>query len=146
MHLGIDRSTIGDIIFQDGKVYIFCVEKIADFLLQELYKIRHTQVNGQCIHVTDFNIKHSYRKQQGVISSNRLDAFIALACNMSRSKASEYILGEKVFIQGKMITNHNQKLQCGDVISMRGYGKVILDEIGNETKKGKIKLLFRWYQ
>ena len=146
MHLGIERSTIGDILLQDDKVYIFCEDKIKDFILQELYKIRHTQVLGKTVNMTDFVVKHHYVEQHGVISSNRLDAFVSLACKLSRAKASEYILGENLFINGKLISNHNQKLSPGDIVSMRSFGKIRIDEIGDETKKGRIKVSFRWYQ
>ncbi len=53
MHLGIDRSLIGDILIKDKSAYIFCVEKMADFIAKELYKIKHTQVMTQRVKPVD---------------------------------------------------------------------------------------------
>ena len=44
MHLGIDRSLLGDIVLQEKDAYVFCVENMADFIAKELYQIRHTQI------------------------------------------------------------------------------------------------------
>jgi RNA-binding protein YlmH len=34
----------------------------------------------------------------------------------------------------------------GDIITIRRYGKYIVDELGNPTKKGRLPLLFRKYK
>ncbi len=146
MHLGIDRSLIGDILIQENDIYIFCCESIEEYILQEFYKVRHTQIKGQAFHPEEIEITLSYKDAQGNISSNRLDAFVSQACKLSRGKAAEYILGENVFINGKMISNHNRKLTAGDVISLRGYGKLRITEIGDLTRKGRIWVSYQWYQ
>ena len=37
-------------------------------------------------------------------------------------------------------------LQEGDKVSIQGYGKFIIDKIGPETKKGRLKLAARKYK
>ena len=44
MHLGIDRSTLGDIWLSDGKAYLFCLAKVSDYIVENLTRIRHTVV------------------------------------------------------------------------------------------------------
>lgn len=146
MNLGIERSTIGDIVFQKNEIYVFCLEKIASYLVSELYKIKHTQVNASIIEPTELCIEQEYKEESGVISSNRLDAFVSLACKLSRGKAADYIFGENVFIDGKSISNHNQKLVPGSILSLRGYGKLELTDIGDLTKKGRMRVAYRWYK
>ena len=146
MHLGIERGLIGDIIFQNQEILIFCQEKISSFLLQKLIKIKHTQVIGKIFNSKDLQIELSFKDAQGNISSNRLDAFVAQSCKLSRAKAAEYILGENVFINGKLLTNHNAKLSPEDIVSLRGYGKLIIREIGSTTRKGRIWVSYQWYQ
>ena len=109
MHLGIDRSLIGDILIKDKSAYIFCVEKMADFIAKELYKIKHTQVMTQRVKPVDLHIEMQYRTEEGFIASNRLDAFVAQACKLSRAQAAQFILGENVFINGALVTNHSRK-------------------------------------
>lgn len=45
MNLGISRSCIGDILMNENGCFIFCLEKMAPFLIQELKMVRHTQVS-----------------------------------------------------------------------------------------------------
>ena len=146
MHLGIERALIGDILFQEKEILVFCHEKIATYLVQELSKIKRTQVVGQIFTPTEISIVPQYEDAQGNISSNRLDAFVAQSCKLSRAKAAEYILGENVFINGKLLTNHNAKLSPEDIVSLRGYGKLIIREIGSTTRKGRIWVSYQWYQ
>ena len=146
MHLGIERSLIGDILFQEKNILVFCHEKIAPYLLQELSKIKHTQVMGQLFMPKELSITPQYEDAQGNISSNRLDAFVSQVCKLSRAKATDYILGENVFIDGKMISNYSAKLSVGNIISLRGYGKIRVIEIGGMTKKGRIWISYQWYK
>ena len=44
LNLGIERSVIGDILIQEHTAWIFCHNKIADFLVDNLDRIRHTAV------------------------------------------------------------------------------------------------------
>ena len=136
MHLGIDRSLIGDILIKDKSAYIFCVEKMADFIAKELYKIKHTQVMTQRVKPVDLHIEMQYRTEEGFIASNRLDAFVAQACKF---------LGENVFINGALVTNHNQDLAEGDVVSLRGHGKLRFEAFLNTTKKGRLHIRYAWY-
>ena len=42
MHLGLDRSKIGDIVLLENDIYIFCSETISDFIMDQFTQIRHT--------------------------------------------------------------------------------------------------------
>lgn len=146
MHLGIERYLIGDILFQKKEILVFCHEKIADYLLQELSKIKRTQVMGQVYMPKELSVTPEFEEAQGNIASNRLDAFISHVCKLSRAKATEYILGENVFIDGKLISNYSVKLSEGNIVSLRGYGKLRITEIGGMTKKGRIWMSYQWYK
>lgn len=146
MHLGIERSLIGDILFQKKEIFVFCHQKISSYLLEELSQIKRTQVIGQMHMAQEVSVSPEYEDARGNISSNRLDAFVSHVCRLSRSKATEYILAENVFIDGKMISNYSAKLLEGNIISLRGYGKIRVTEIGGMTKKGRIWLSYQWYK
>ncbi len=146
MNLGIERKKIGDIVIKEQQIYVLCHKLVAQMLLTELTKIKHTVVSGQLASGVQIDICPQYEDKEGSIASNRLDAFVSEICNLSRNKASEMILGEKVFINGRMISNHNQKVSPGDVISFRGYGKVRFNDFLNTTKKGKIRISYSIYK
>ena len=43
MHLGLDRSKIGDIVVLENDIYIFCSETISDFIM-DLRKLIHNKI------------------------------------------------------------------------------------------------------
>ena len=44
MGLGIERELIGDIVLREAGAYIFCVERMVDFICQSLVQIGRTDV------------------------------------------------------------------------------------------------------
>ena len=44
MNLGIDRSTVGDILLEGKSAYLFCTDKIAPYLKEHLDRVKHTKV------------------------------------------------------------------------------------------------------
>lgn len=49
MHLGLDRSKIGDIVLLENDIYIFCSETISDFIMDQFTQIRHTMIRSSII-------------------------------------------------------------------------------------------------
>ena len=95
MNLGIERRVLGDIVFPSkNQACVFCLEKIADFLLSSVTLVRHTAVTGTLLRPEELSYRPSFRDAEGVIASNRLDAFVAEACRLPRSKTAAYILGD----------------------------------------------------
>ena len=52
INLGVDRATLGDIIIVEKTAYLFCTEKMAPYLLENLTQVKHTHV--KCTITTDF--------------------------------------------------------------------------------------------
>ena len=52
MNLGIDRSRIGDIVCQNETYYIFCMDNIHTFIVENLTRIKHTSVNISAVDQT----------------------------------------------------------------------------------------------
>ena len=48
-----------------------------------------------------------FEEKEESIASNRIDCIIAKAYHLSRSEAARYLIEEKVFINGRCITNCN---------------------------------------
>lgn len=78
-----------------------------------------------------------FEKLKIVISSNRLDNFVAELVKGSRSKAEEFILSEKVFINGIVELKNSKKIKEKDIITIRGKGKFIIEEFIGMNKKEK---------
>lgn len=146
MHLGIDRSKLGDILLENDGIYLFCMDTVSDYILDEFRKVRHTQIHGEKILPQEFQPTILYEDHLGFIASNRLDAFIAQIFKLSRAQAHDALLGERVFVNSRCVTNPNQKLTPGDILSLRGAGKALFDDFKGRSKKGRIGISYRIYK
>lgn len=146
MHLGIDRGKLGDIVCRDGVFYIFCVEQIHVFLMENLAQIRHTAVQLSPVESVDLSgVCPDFETRQEMIASNRIDCIIAKAYHLSRSEAAEELAGERVFIDGRCIRNCNQSCESGAIVSVRGMGRFVFETDESLSKKGKLRVSFKMY-
>ncbi|MCR4999110.1 MAG: hypothetical protein K6A05_04630 [Lachnospiraceae bacterium] len=146
MNQGIERELLGDILVTEERILVFCKDQIADYLADSIHRIRHTDVICRQIPMEEVNYTPHFRLASAQIASNRLDAFIAEACHLSRQKAQDLVRGELVYVNGRVESRGTYALKPMDVLSIRGYGKLqFLSEEGL-TKKGKQKITFQWYE
>ncbi len=145
MNLGIRRDTIGDILVKGKTGFIFCADDVAEFILQNLVKIRHTQVS--CIKIDDdIELKPTLIDESYPVSSMRLDVIIAAACKLSRKETLSYFERNEVQLNSRVTTENAVNLKPGDVFSVRGKGKFILESIGGTTKRGRTYINVKRYQ
>ena len=79
------------------------------------------------------------------MSSERLDALIAAVTGESRSKAQKLLLDERIFVNGSCIKNAGTTLKEGDVLTIRGFGKMIYQGIEGKSKKGRYYVTVKRY-
>lgn len=138
MNLGIERSTIGDIKVGEKQAYLFCLDSIAEFICENLEKIRHTNV--KCTVTQDFRcIPEEEPEVVNVqVQSLRADALLAKTYNMSREKSLEMFRAGKVYVNGRLCENNSRMIKVGETINARGFGKFTLMGEPRETRKGKL--------
>ena len=71
------------------------------------------------------------------VSSLRLDSVVSAGFGLSRGKAAVYIESGKTELGHLPCTKTDKPVAEGDVISVRGLGKIRLEEISGTTKKGR---------
>lgn len=145
LHLGIDRSKIGDILVQENKAYLFCNKEIAPFICENLTKIKHTNIKASCVSLEELHVKPVLEPIYGTVSSVRLDAVLSTAFKTSRSSMTDLIAGGKVFVNSRIIQSNSTVLKEGDVVSVRGHGKFILEEILDQTRKNRYRIVIQKY-
>lgn len=145
MNLGIERHLLGDILVKDNKAYVFVISKMAPFICENLTRIRHTSVSAVVCEQCDFDYTPSFREEKGSVASERIDAIIAFAFNMSRNEAALLISAGKVFVNAGEIISKSHMLKYGDIVSVRGKGRFIFDEVVATTKKGRYFIKIRKY-
>lgn len=145
LNLGIERSEIGDIVVGDKEAYIVCTEKMADYVAENLSRIKHTAVKTGRESGVPEGLEPVLREESVLAASERLDLVISKICKLSRNECSSFFLEKKVFLNGRCMENHSYKLREGDVVSVRGFGKFVYDGIGKTTKKGNLMIHYRRY-
>jgi RNA-binding protein YlmH len=115
--------------------------------MDELQKIRHTMVD--LAEETDYRHLQAnihLEEQYDMIASNRIDCIIAKAFHLSRSESAQLLVEEKVFINGKCITNCNASCEDGAIVSVRGKSRFLFESCNTMSKKGKLRVKFSFYK
>ena len=145
MNLGIERDQIGDILIRENTAYIFCAKALAGLILDELTRVKHTEIRTEAVPLSECDIRPELSEMKVNVASERLDAILSAVYKVSRSKAAEAIESEKVFVDGRTASGSGQKLKEGAKVSVRGLGKFIYDGIENESRKGRLFVKIRKY-
>jgi len=142
MKLGIKREKIGDIIVDDNGADIIVKNEMITYLENEIKNLTRFSKSKVTIENID-NLKFAEKELKEIeilISSLRLDCVIAELTNTSRSKTNEIIDEQRVFINYENEENNSRTLKEGDILTIRGKGKYIIDRISGYTKKNRIIL------
>lgn len=146
MNLGINRSTLGDIIVTNNTGYLFCLNSIKEYILQNLDRIKHTTV--RCTESV-LPAEIAEKKPEPIeltVSSQRVDITVAAVFKLSRNAVTQLVNQEKVFINSKIAYKESLTLKSGDIVSVRGKGKFIFDGEIRHTKKNKSVIGIRLYK
>ncbi len=145
MALGIKRELLGDILVGSGRTAVF-VMNAAVPLVKEMTKV------GSCgVRITeDFSDadipEQQYDEIRSTVASLRLDAVISSALKLSREKTAELIKSKGVLHNRVMTFSPSDRVEQGDVFSIRGFGKMELSEIGGQSKKDRIFITVRKFK
>lgn len=145
MNLGIERNVLGDIMIKDNTAYVFCLEKIADFICDNLTKVKHTNVKCEITELDVPTLTPTLVDEEFPVASLRLDGIIASLIKCSRKEALSLFEEKRVTLNGKVTGRNSTILKDGDVFSVKGYGKFIFDHAGGSTRKGKIYVNIKKY-
>ena len=145
MNLGIQRSMIGDIVVHDQSAYVFCLEKMAPYIMENMDKVKHTHMKCQMVEELPTEVFHAFEELQVIVASERIDGIIAKLLHMSRSQVLQLFQEKKIFVNSRLCENNNQILKMDDIISVRGYGKMVYQGIQYQTKKDKLNVQVKKY-
>lgn len=146
MSLGIDRSLIGDIIATGEVAKILIDEKMTNYFLENLKEIGGASVKVTIDELGSIAPKEEHVKEiKATVASLRIDAVAAAGFGVSRSKAASDIESDKIKLNWQSVKNASVAVKEGDVISIRGRGRVEVAEICGTTKKGRTGLMLKRY-
>lgn len=133
---GLDRKKIGDILIQDGVGYVFCVRDVVRMLQNDLHQIGKTPVS-LALQMDGIAWRPpTVEKAVVSVASLRADAILAQSCHWSRSQAQEAITRGRVSLNFIELTKPEMELAVGDILSVRGFGRVqVLSQLGRSKKE-----------
>lgn len=138
LNLGLERDKLGDIVIVDNVAYLFAKDEIADFLVESLERVRHTDVVLRIVDAPPASELYRTERRKIQISSERLDAIISKLFRISREASSLLFTRGAVFINGRICQSQSERVKEGEIISVRGYGKFIYRGVESESRKGKL--------
>lgn len=142
MALGIKRSKLGDIVVYDGGFQVVIDSSLCDYFLQNVDKIGRAGVKVKKIGFEEAKaIVQNKRAVSGTVKSIRLDSIIALCFSLSRSEAQKLVESERVKVNHGIVNRTDYVTKIGDLISVRGHGRLVVEEILGVTKKDRIRVV-----
>ena len=146
MGLGLSRSSIGDILPDNGECRFLALETVADTLKGEFSKIGRVGVRCERAKPEDLGSVQEFETFSGTVSSMRLDSVVKLMTNLAREKSAGLVKAGLVQKNHTVTENISAAVMQGDIITVRGHGKYIIDSIGEKTRKGRLPVLARKYK
>ena len=144
---GIVREKIGDIIVlgeRGGQVIV--VPEMVEFLETSLTQVRSVPVKTQKIELSELKIRPPKTKEMTTVeASMRLDAIASAGFGMSRSKMADAIKSGDVRVNWKEITQASYEVNLGDLIAVRGKGRLEVGEV-SITKKQRYRVQLTRFQ
>ncbi|MBR5587152.1 MAG: hypothetical protein IKW02_04235 [Clostridia bacterium] len=145
MGLGIKRQVLGDLMVSEGKAYLFCLESIEEFIMNNLTGVSGARVTVEKAESLGMLPERQYEEVCGTVASERLDCVVALAAKTSRTKAAEFISAGFVMVNSRETDKVTYIMKTGDRFSIRGKGKFVYDGAKGSTKKGRTVAVLRKY-
>ncbi len=140
MNLGIERDVLGDLFVEAQKeqgALLFCHENIADYIVEHLDRVRHTNVSCKRVE-GEIAVQSAEPERISVtVSSPRADGVISKVYNLSREESRDLFNNGRVFINGIQTQNASCQLKEEDAVTVRGFGKFIFYGQTGVSKKGK---------
>ncbi|NCJ06034.1 photosystem II S4 domain protein [Synechococcales cyanobacterium C] len=138
---GLVRSKVGDIVVLGERgAQAIVVPELADFLQQHLTQVRTVPVKTTVIPFAELKVREPHRKEITTVEASlRLDAIASAGFGMSRSKMTGLIAGGDVRVNWKEITQPSYSLKSGDLVAIRGKGRLTVGEV-MITKKERYRI------
>lgn len=138
---GIVREKTGDVIvLGEQGAQAIVVPEMVEFLGMHLNQVRSVPVKTRQIELSELKIREPKKKELTTVEASlRLDAIASAGFGMSRSKMVDFIDGGDVRVNWKEVTQASHLLKSGDLIAIRGKGRLEIGEIA-VTKKERYRV------
>lgn len=137
--VGLERSAVGDILVDEDRAVVFCVNA-AEQLLLDLTMVGRCGVKVSRGIIGELP-QAKFETLDRIVSSLRLDCIVGACANISRSKSASLIGSGLVSADFSVCDNVSAGVREGEIVSIRGFGRFKMSKIVGETKKGRIRVI-----
>jgi photosystem II S4 domain protein len=138
---GIVRDKIGDIlVLGERGAQAIVIPEMVDFLSMSLTQVRSVPVKTQQIDQSEIKVRPPSKKEITTVEASlRLDAIASAGFGISRSKMVDSIASGDVKVNWQEITQASHNIKAGDLIAVRGKGRLEIGEVA-VTKKQRYRV------
>lgn len=141
MGLGVVREAFGDILVTEDHAYLFVAEEIAAYVLANLESAGRAKLKLTQIPLSEIQLPPPQGREIRITAaSDRMDCILAEAYNLSRADVKKRISAGDVKKNHIEETRPDIQVVQGDVLSMRGSGRVKVLSVNGETRKGRLAM------
>jgi photosystem II S4 domain protein len=139
---GIVREKVGDIlVLGERGAQAIVVPDLVEFFQQSMTQVRTVPVKVTPIPFTELQVREPRKKELTTVEASlRLDAIASAGFGMSRSKMVDLINKGEVRVNWKDISQPSHQLKDGDLVAIRGKGRLFVGDIA-VTKKDRYRVL-----
>jgi photosystem II S4 domain protein len=138
---GIVREKVGDIlVLGERGAQAVVVPELVEFLEMGLTQVRSVPVKTRRLDFAELKVREPKKKEMTTVEASlRLDAIASAGFGVSRSKMVDLINTGDVRVNWKEITQPSHALKSGDLVAIRGKGRLEVGEIA-VTKKDRYRV------
>ena len=149
MGLGLERDALGDIALGACHgapcAWLFVTPEMADYVAANLDSAGRASVKAERSDQAPEIAPPEGSEMRVTVQNPRLDAVLAAGYRLSRSEAQRCIAAGLVKLNHMPNLHTDARVEAGDLISARGYGRLkVLSEAGESRRGRLILMLFKY--
>ena len=143
MSLGIEREQLGDIVI-DEEIQFVLTKRLESYMMSEL-----TRIKGATVKLNSIPFKYMIQSEENwrthgtTVSAMRLDVVLKEMIHKSRSIAKQLIEKKRVKVNHTIVDTPDFQLEQNDLLSIQGFGRARIIDIGGRTKKNKLHITYQ---
>jgi len=141
MALGTDRAWMGDLVAQEDRAYLCAMPEFAARLPAEWTSAGHTPITVTLLDEPPTICPPAGDELRDTVASLRLDSVLQSGMRVSRSRAADLIRAGAVMIDHVPEERTDRMLKPGALLSVRGFGRIRLKEVGEPTRKDRLPIV-----
>lgn len=146
--LGLERHVLGDIaVMDEHSAVAFFTARIAPYVTESLTRAGNDAVHAALYELpAGFEVPRQFERIEVSVASPRLDGVVRALTGFSRDDAAALVKAADVELNYFPEENTDAPVTDGDTLSIRGWGKCIIDSACGMTRRGRNRLTVRKYK